>query len=92
MLEKNENLGWRDVQYILIQNTIKNDANDQDWSLNGAGYHVNHKYGFGMVDAFNSVISAELWVNVAKFLFSFFFSLLFYFFFKGFFFFFFIIY
>ena len=44
MLEANPNLTWRDVQHILATTAVKNGAQDSDWTLNGAGYHVNHKY------------------------------------------------
>lgn len=50
MLEANPDLGWRDVQDILIRTATKNDPSDSDWAINGAGLHVNHKYGFGLVN------------------------------------------
>lgn len=64
MLEANPNLTWRDVQHILAKTAVKNDANDADWTLNGAGYHVNHKYGFGAVDAAAAVNLAKTWKTV----------------------------
>lgn len=33
----------QDVQDILLRTARKNDAGDSDWTLNGAGLHVNHK-------------------------------------------------
>ena len=51
MLEANPKLTWRDVQHILVNTARKNDPNDDDWKMNGAGFHINHKYGFGAVDA-----------------------------------------
>ncbi|ELR17094.1 peptidase, S8/S53 subfamily protein [Acanthamoeba castellanii str. Neff] len=51
MLEANPNLTWRDVQNILLRTAAKNDEGDIDWVVNGAGLHVNHKYGFGLCDA-----------------------------------------
>lgn len=32
---------------------------DSDWVNNAAGYHVNHKYGFGVVDAGGAVSLAR---------------------------------
>ena len=49
MLQANPNLTWRDVKYILAQTAKKTDPTDADWTTNAAGYHINHKYGFGAV-------------------------------------------
>lgn len=62
MLQANPSLGWRDVQHILITTAEKNDPLDIDWTTNGAGYHINHKYGFGRVDATAAVTAAETWL------------------------------
>ncbi|KAI9007726.1 peptidase S8/S53 domain-containing protein [Hyaloraphidium curvatum] len=51
LLSARPDLGWRDVQYLMVQTAKVTDSKDADWSLNGAGYHVNHKYGFGNLDA-----------------------------------------
>ena len=64
ILEANPNLTWRDVQYILLRNTVQNHSNDPDWTTNGAGYLVNHKYGFGMINAEAAVNAALNWTNV----------------------------
>ena len=64
VLEANPNLTWRDVQGVLIAGTVKNDPSDTDWVLNGAGLWVNHKYGFGLIDAYNSVKAAQEWQNL----------------------------
>ena len=42
----------------------RNDPADSDWFNNPAGFQVNHKYGFGMVDAKAAVISAKTWTNL----------------------------
>lgn len=47
ILEVNPTLGWRDVQGILISSAFKNSPTDDGWKSNGAGYHINHKFGFG---------------------------------------------
>jgi subtilisin family serine protease len=64
MLQANSNLGWRDVQHILAKSAQKNDPTDADWAQNGAGRWVNHKYGFGRVDAAAAVNLAQTWTNV----------------------------
>jgi subtilisin-like proprotein convertase family protein len=64
MLEANPNLSWRDVQHILVRSTVLNDPNDDDWLVNGAGFPVNHKYGFGRIDASAAVENAASWLPV----------------------------
>lgn len=61
MLQANPTLSWRDVQHILVNSAVRNDPQDQDWSQNGAGKWINHKYGFGMVDAAQSVNLGSTW-------------------------------
>jgi subtilisin family serine protease len=61
VLEANPSLTWRDVQKILIDTARKNDPGDGDWKLNGGGYWVNHKYGFGVIDADSAVELAKSW-------------------------------
>lgn len=65
MLEKNPNLGWRDVQEILIASADQIDATDSDWASNAAGLSFNHKYGAGLVDATAAVALADGWSNLA---------------------------
>jgi subtilisin-like proprotein convertase family protein len=64
MLEANPNLTWRDVQHILVETAQQNDPTDTGWSQNGAGYLVNHQYGFGAVDASAAVNLAQTWETV----------------------------
>ncbi len=64
MLEANPNLTWRDVQHILVESAFKNDPSHSDWTDNGAGYAVNHAYGFGQIDAQTAVNLAETWTTV----------------------------
>ncbi|HEX2623445.1 MAG TPA: S8 family serine peptidase [Phototrophicaceae bacterium] len=64
MLDANPTLTWRDVQTILVHTSEKIDPTDPDWQDNGAGFHFNHNYGFGRVDAGAAVAAAETWVNV----------------------------
>jgi subtilisin-like proprotein convertase family protein len=65
MLEKNPNLGWRDVQEILIRSAFKISPLDPGWSDNSAGFHFNHQFGAGLVDATAAVNLADGWVNLA---------------------------
>jgi subtilisin-like proprotein convertase family protein len=64
VLQANPNLGWRDVQEILIRSATQNDAADADWSTNSAGFTFNHKYGSGLVNAQAAVTLATNWVNL----------------------------
>ncbi len=66
MLEANPNLGWRDVRLILAESARKNDASDSDWRVTTPAsgepqYNINHKYGFGVVDAAAAVARAKRW-------------------------------
>ncbi|MBU0679124.1 MAG: S8 family serine peptidase [Verrucomicrobia bacterium] len=65
MLEANPLLGWRDVQEILIRSATKNNTGDSDWINNGAGYHFNHKYGAGLINAEAAVAMALAWTNLS---------------------------
>jgi VCBS repeat-containing protein len=65
MLEANPNLTIRDIQNILVRTARKNDPTDAGWSTNAAGYHINHKYGFGAIDANAAVNLAKTWTTVA---------------------------
>ena len=66
MLQANPNLGWRDVRVILAITARINDfsVTDSEWFTNGAGFPVNHKYGFGVVDADAAVALAKTWTNL----------------------------
>jgi subtilisin family serine protease len=73
MLQKNPDLGWRDVQEILIRSAKKVDPTDADWiSANRTDhvtgnatvpFHFNDKYGAGLVDAAAAVAlsSRSIW-------------------------------
>ncbi len=64
MLEANPNLGWRDVQEILIRTARKPQCSDTEWKPNGAGLSFNHKYGAGLIDAAGAVALAQQWINL----------------------------
>jgi kexin len=64
VLEANPTLTWRDLRLILAATARQNDPFDLDWDTNGAGYNINHKYGFGVIDADAAVTLAQSWINV----------------------------
>jgi len=64
LLQANPNLGWRDVQEILIRSATKNHAADTDWADNAAGIHFNHKYGAGLINTQAAVTMASTWTNL----------------------------
>jgi len=64
MLQANPNLSYRDIEYILAQTARQVDPTDPDWTVNAAGYHINHKYGFGAIDAAAAVQAARNWKPV----------------------------
>jgi len=51
ILEERPQLTERDVRRVLALSARRNDPTDSDWSANGAGIFVNHKYGFGALNA-----------------------------------------
>jgi len=59
MMDANRDLGWRDVQEILMETATKNDPNGGDWIENGAGINFNHSYGAGLVNAKEAVEAAR---------------------------------
>ncbi len=65
ILNANPNLGWRDMQEILLRSSTVVDEHDSDWDVNAAGIHVNHKYGAGLMNIDNSVALARGWQNLA---------------------------
>jgi subtilisin family serine protease len=64
MLEANPRLGWRDVKAILSHSAAMVDASDPEWITNAAGLHVNHQYGFGLIDADAAIAMAQIWKNL----------------------------
>ncbi len=64
LLEKNPNLGWRDVQEILIRSAFKCKPTDAGWVNNSAGFKFNHDFGAGLIDANAAVTLAGTWTNL----------------------------
>ena len=76
MLERNPDLGWRDVKEILIRTAnrqglaatndigiVATDGNEK-FSTNGAGWVFSHSYGAGRLDATAAVNLAATWTNL----------------------------
>lgn len=59
ILQVRPQLSYRDVRRVLAHSARKADANNMGWANNGAGLHVNHEYGFGVVDADAAVALAR---------------------------------
>lgn len=64
MLEANPNLGWRDVQNILINTAVRNVPEDAGWKMNGGGRYFHHSYGYGRVNARAATTQALFWQNL----------------------------
>ena len=72
ILQRNPNLGWRDVQEILMRSAFKIDPSDSEWitanrTISGNAteeFHFNDKYGAGLVDAAAAVALSGNWTNL----------------------------
>jgi len=67
MLEANPNLGWRDVQEVLMRSAKKVNPSDVDWKTPIAPDNINHNHNFGsgLIDATTAVNLAKIWVNLS---------------------------
>ncbi len=63
ILSANPDLGYRDVQQILLQSAHHYDVSDPDLRRNGAGLWVSHNVGYGVPDAGLAVRLAKAWSN-----------------------------
>lgn len=59
VLQVRPELSYRDVRRVLAMSARKCDASSAGWATNGAGLHVHHSYGFGVVDATAAVALAR---------------------------------
>lgn len=74
MLQRNPNLGWRDVKEILMRTAVKIDADDLGWitanrsdHVTGnatVAFHFNDKYGAGLIDTAAAVALSGNWTNL----------------------------
>ncbi|XP_033095615.1 PC3-like endoprotease variant B [Anneissia japonica] len=66
VLQANPSLTWRDVQHIIVHGSHIPNPMEGGWHINGAGYHLNHRFGFGVLDAGKMVKLALTWENVPE--------------------------
>ncbi|XP_048454088.1 PC3-like endoprotease variant B [Rhincodon typus] len=64
VLQAKPNLTWRDVQHLTVRTCKISDPLNKDWKINGAGYHIHHKYGFGLLDAGRILKAALEWKSM----------------------------
>lgn len=64
VLEANPSLTWRDVQHVVVNSARQTDVLNPSWNTNGAGHMFSVEYGFGVIDALASVVTAQNWQNV----------------------------
>ena len=60
-------LTWRDLQYLVVYTSNPNPfrpSTTANWKRNGAGLYVNHRFGFGAIDAEALVTRARNWITV----------------------------
>lgn len=63
VLEAAPNLGWRDMQGILVATSQQMDTGGGRWTENGAGFNHSYEYGFGVIDAVAAVNASLAWEN-----------------------------
>ncbi|XP_072433688.1 PC3-like endoprotease variant B isoform X1 [Chiloscyllium punctatum] len=66
VLQAQPNLTWRDVQHLIVRTCKISDPLSKDWKINGAGYHIHHKYGFGLLDAGRMLKAALEWKTLGS--------------------------
>lgn len=67
VLEANPNLNWRDLQHLVAWTSQYTPlAQNPGWKTNGAGFKVNSRFGFGLLDAYALVKSASHWKTVPE--------------------------
>jgi subtilisin family serine protease len=65
VLEANSALSYRDVMHIIARTArIPTLLETDDWTINGAGFHVSDKFGFGVLDVGQMIALAQNWTNV----------------------------
>ncbi|XP_064647611.1 neuroendocrine convertase 1-like isoform X2 [Lineus longissimus] len=69
-LEANPNLTWRDVQHLVAwtsePHVLLTKPPNQPWKENGAGFLVNNRFGFGLLNAAQLVDNAVGFVTVPE--------------------------
>ena len=66
-LEANPNLGWRDMQHIVVLTSNPTPLHlENGWQTNGVGRQYSHKFGYGLMDADEMVELASVWPGVGR--------------------------
>lgn len=69
LLESNPQLTWRDVQHLVVWTSNPEGLRQNPgWKKNGAGFWVNSRFGFGLLNAIGLVEAADLrrWQGLPK--------------------------
>ncbi|CAF1247892.1 unnamed protein product [Rotaria magnacalcarata] len=67
VLEANPQLTWRDMQHLVAWTSEYAPlADNHGWTTNGAGFKVNSRFGFGLLNAAALTEAARNWVTVPK--------------------------
>lgn len=65
MLERNPNLGYRDVKEILMRSARRDQLKDGDeFTANSAGFSFSHSFGTGLLNVNGAVEMAGVWRNL----------------------------
>ncbi|KAI8889682.1 hypothetical protein K501DRAFT_136467, partial [Backusella circina FSU 941] len=59
VLSVRPDLSWRDVQHLCVQSATPFSLHDPDWADLPSGRKFNHKFGYGVVDAYKIVEMAK---------------------------------
>ena len=51
------------MQHLVVRGS-RVPSVDNSWTINGAGRHVSHRFGFGLMDCAKMVKLAQTWDNV----------------------------
>ena len=54
------------MQHIVAETSIIPSEEEDGWVVNGGGYHVNERMGFGVLDCSSMVLAALNWTNVQE--------------------------
>ncbi|PVV03166.1 hypothetical protein BB560_002370 [Smittium megazygosporum] len=57
-------LGWRDIQHLIINTAVPITLEDDDWDTVANNLKFNHKFGFGKMDAYALVQAAKTFKNL----------------------------
>lgn len=67
VLEANPDLTWRDMQHLVAFTSQYNPLDENPgWKTNGAGFKVNSRFGFGLLDAAALVKASLEWKTVPE--------------------------